>query len=623
VFYLKLKIRIFYFKTFLQTIETNFYKFLNNLIIYKMITKIKALFVTVMIAAGVQAVAQVPNPTKQAMAYLDYEQYNKAKAILEGQASATPSAENQFALGYYYLKTNQMDLAKAAYAKGLTLDPKNQLNNIGMALLEFSNKKYSAGKALIEAALLATKSKNADVLYRAAEAYTLYEHTNDPAEALRLIELLGGEKIKKEAPEYQIVKGDAYMLKNDGGPAVSAYERALALDAKSAKALTKIGVVFKRGKNYKRAGEDFRAAILADSNYAPLYREFGELYLLGRQYKNSAYNYDKYLAKSEPTCENKLRYVKLAFLAKNYEGAKRVQKEVEDCINNNTAMKNDLDIPRMKGYINFEEGKHSEAVNYLTELLKKLPADKVLPSDISIIGRSHQKLNNDSLALYYLNQVAPTDTIDNFNINLHDILYKQKKYPEAAKATLKSMAWKNDRKEKPFSGDYFTLAKDYYFGIAAEKDTLKKVALAQKVDSTLVKLAELKSDFVPTNLWRARANLVIDVDKTKGLAVPFYEKYIPLADKEKNKNELIEAYKYLAFHHIFYSPIKDKVKGDEYINQVLLLDPENAQVKKYKESSSAPAVVPATIPATKPGAAAPKAASPAPAVKATVKPKGK
>jgi hypothetical protein len=46
------------------------------------------------------------------------------------------------------------------------------------------------------------------------------------------------------------VKGDAFLIKNDGGPAVSAYEQAN-FKEKSAKLYTKIGVVYLRGKNYQ------------------------------------------------------------------------------------------------------------------------------------------------------------------------------------------------------------------------------------------------------------------------------------------------------------------------------------------------------------------------------------
>jgi tetratricopeptide (TPR) repeat protein len=587
--------------------------------------KMKSLLFSVIIfAAGVQVMAQ---STQQAMAYLDAEQFTKAEEILTKQATDLPSGDNQFALGYFFIKRSMLDKAKEAFDKGLTIEPKNQINNIGNAMVLLGNKKYPQAKAIIDAALLSSKMKNADIMYRAAEAYTMFEHTNDPAEAIRIIDLIV-EKTKKTSADYQIVKGDAFLLKNDGGPAVSAYEQAFLLNPKSAKSQMLIGKVFKRGKNYRFSQDGFNRAIQIDSTYSPAYREFGELWLLARNYRNASLNYDKYLKMAEPTCENKLRYVKMAFLAKNYEGARRVQKEVEACSANNPAMKNDLDIPRMKGYMLFEEGKYSESIGFLNDLLKKLPVDKVLLSDKSILARSYQKNNEDSLALVYFNEVAPLDTNDNYYMNIHDIHYKYKKYTEAANATLAGINWRNERKERIPSNDYLTLTRDYYFGAQSIQlsatstmaDTLKRVDFAQKADEAMVKMMELNATYVPANLWRARANSIIDVDKTKALAVPFYTKYIEVADKEKNKTELKEAYIYLAFNSLIYSPIKDEVKGNEYIEKVLAIDPENPTIKRYKEAIAPPTpTTTTTIPA--PGTGTPKASPPKSG--AAAKPKSK
>jgi tetratricopeptide (TPR) repeat protein len=581
---------------------------------------IKSLFVSVFIVvACVQVKAQ---SIQQAITLLESEQFSKAQDILEKQVAAAPTAQNQFALGYFYIRRGQLDKAKAAFDKGATAEPKNILVKIGQGMVLMGNKKYAEAKALINAQVAATKMKNAEVMYRAAEAYTLFEHTNDPAEAVRLIDLIQ-EKTKKTTAEQQIIKGDAFLLKNDGGPAVSAYEQALLIDPNNARAMVSIGKVFKRGKNYKLAQEGYTRAIQADTNYAPAYREFGELWLLARQYRNAAYNYDKYLAKAEPTCENKLRYVKLAFLAKNYEGARRVQKQVEECMGASPDLMNDLDIPRMKGYMAFEENKADQAIIHLNELLSKIPAEKVIPSDKGILGRSHQKVGNFDEALRLLNEVAPIDTNENYYTYIHDILYKNKRYEEAAAATKASMNWTGDRKENPKANDLVTLTTDYYFAAQSIKldsssikaDTLKRVELAQFSDIAMTSLQKMKGDYVPSHLWRARANQIIDVDKTKGLAVPHYETYLSLVDKEKNKSSVIEAYQFLAFNHLIYAPVKDDAKGNEYINKILEIDPENATIKRYKAATAPPeppvTPAPATAP-TKAGASKKPVTKPAP-----------
>ena len=95
--------------------------------------KFKSLFVSVLIfAAGVQVMAQ---NTQQALTYLDAEQFTKAQDILEKQLAAAPSADNHFALGYFFIRRGNLELAKTNFDKGLALDPKNQINNIALPML--------------------------------------------------------------------------------------------------------------------------------------------------------------------------------------------------------------------------------------------------------------------------------------------------------------------------------------------------------------------------------------------------------------------------------------------------------------------------------------------------------
>ncbi|RYF77137.1 MAG: tetratricopeptide repeat protein, partial [Cytophagaceae bacterium] len=59
---------------------------------------------------------------------LEAERVPKAEQTFKQLASTAPTADNQFYLGYFLLKTGKPDEAKAAFEKGLAADPKNQLN---------------------------------------------------------------------------------------------------------------------------------------------------------------------------------------------------------------------------------------------------------------------------------------------------------------------------------------------------------------------------------------------------------------------------------------------------------------------------------------------------------------
>ena len=111
--------------------------------------------------------------------------------------------------------------------KELLADAKNQLNNVGLAGVALMKKDRSTAKSLIDNAVAQTKSKNQDVLKRAAEMYTLSDQTNDPAEAIRLLTIADEKDKKNEDPEIEMLMGDAYFLKNDGGNAITKYENAM------------------------------------------------------------------------------------------------------------------------------------------------------------------------------------------------------------------------------------------------------------------------------------------------------------------------------------------------------------------------------------------------------------
>lgn len=539
-----------------------------------------------------QAVAQDAQAGFKA---LDAEQINKAKEIFQGLATSAPSAENQFNLGLFYLRTLNAADAKAAFEKGQSLDPKNVLNTVGLGGVALLNKDRAGAQTLINQALTATKNRDENVLYRAAEMYTLFEETNDPAEAIRLIDLIFTLKKFTPKPEYHMVKGDALYLKNEGGPAISEYEKAIALNPKLAKALNMIGKVYKRGKNYSSKTNEggaqnyFQKAIEADSNFAPAYREYGELWLLVRNYKNAAYNYKKYLEKGDPSPENTLRYAKFAFLSKDYDNAVLRLNEIKGKIN-------DPDIQRMYGYSYIEQNNPTLGVENLEQLLKIIPDQKKLSSDFGYLGRGYAKMKKDDDAVKYLSMAAPVDTNENYYLDIYNILYtNQKKYKDAAAMYQKVIDWKNFKKERVGSNEFLRLGTAYYFAATdarRAKDTLQMVSLAAMADSAFSKVIAINPAIHNGYLWKARANFFIDVDRSKGLVIPPYEKCLELAEKDpaKNKKEIVESCKQLA---VAYFQKADAVKGLEYANKGLTFDPEDKDLKELVNQANGTATQPA------------------------------
>jgi tetratricopeptide (TPR) repeat protein len=526
---------------------------------------------------------------------LDRHQPSRAKQVFEGLVAAAPTGENYFYLGYYYLNQRDWANAKASFEKGKAADPKNYLNQVGLASILVGQNNVSAAKVEFDRILADTKLKNIDVMYRIAEAYAMYyvlgkedsfnANNNDPGEAIRLIDAIQDRMMKdKKMPssEHYIVKGDAYLIKNDGGNAVTAYEAALSQDPRNVKAKVRIGTVYLRGKNYKETQARYKEAIDLDSNYAPGHRRYGEYLIVGGQYKNASRYFRKYLEKAEATPEVTLETAKLLFLSKDYEGAMKFTDEADK------KGVRDNDIFRMRGYSNVEMGNFQQGIDNLDGMVKR--GVKPYFMDDLYFGKGYQGLGKDSMAIVYMEKAAPLDTNNNVYSIIHDIRYKQKRYSDAAEAGKKAIQWKEKKSQTVGSGDYFKVAMDLYLTAAFinKVDTIGRPAMAMRADSMFAKAIAVNEKWPPFYINRARANNLIDYNGTKWLGAPFYDKFISMVDQlraekstqyKEDKNQLFEAYKFLGGYHL--SVTKDEAKVKDLFTKAQAIKADDPDINAY------------------------------------------
>ena len=526
---------------------------------------------------------------------LDRHQPSRAKQVFEGLVAAAPTGENYFYLGYYYLNQRDWANAKASFEKGKAADPKNYLNPGGFASILVGQNNVSAAKVEFDRILAYTKLKNIDVMSRIAEAYAMYyvlgkedsfnANNNDPGEAIRLIDAIQDRMMKdKKMPssEHYIVKGDAYLIKNDGGNAVTAYEAALSQDPRNVKAKVRIGTVYLRGKNYKETQARYKEAIDLDSNYAPGHRRYGEYLIVGGQYKNASRYFRKYLEKAEATPEVTLETAKLLFLSKDYEGAMKFTDEADK------KGVRDNDIFRMRGYSNVEMGNFQQGIDNLDGMVKR--GVKPYFMDDLYFGKGYQGLGKDSMAIVYMEKAAPLDTNNNVYSLIHDIRYKQKRYSDAAEAGKKAIQWKEKKSQTVGSGDYFKVAMDLYLTAAFinKVDTIGRPAMAMRADSMFAKAIAVNEKWPPFYINRARANNLIDYNGTKWLGAPFYDKFISMVDQlraekstqyREDKNQLFEAYKFLGGYHL--SVTKDEAKVKDLFTKAQAIKADDPDINAY------------------------------------------
>ncbi|SFD06035.1 tetratricopeptide repeat protein [Spirosoma endophyticum] len=559
----------------------------------------KQSLLTILFVGATMATPLLAQDVQTALKDIEAERYTKAGQTLTQLATSSPTADNQFYLGYYYLKSGQIDKAKAAFEKGAAADSKNQLNNIGLAGVALAKSDGATAKTLIDNAVAQTKSKNQDVLIRGAEMYTLSEQPkqNDPAAALSLLTIADEKDKKNENAEIEMLMGDAYFLKNDGGNAITKYENALAISPTLAEANYKIGRLYLRGKNYTKAQEFFKLAIQGDPEFAPTYRAYADALANSRAYKAAAQNYELYVQKSGTTDpEQLLDIARYKFLAQDYQGAITYLDQLKGKINNPI-------IDRMYGWAYSALGKNNESVESLNRFISTAP-QKVMVDDYKYLGRAYGQLGTpegDSLSVANLEKAAPMDTTENLYREIGEKYYKTKKYDKAATYYAKTIA--NDK--KPQNNDFLWLGLSNYQyaprvgrdSTAAPIDTAQIPQVKQqyylRADSAFTLMAQkIEADgkkYPLAYYYRAGANYYAypnDKEKAAALAGPLYEKFIEQAmapdssDKTDYKRYLITSYKALAGFSLLK---KDDAKAKEYFDKVLAIDPNDESVKKALE----------------------------------------
>ncbi|RYU96995.1 tetratricopeptide repeat protein [Emticicia agri] len=511
---------------------------------------------------------------------LDAERYNAAGTVFNQLVTSAPTEENYFYQGYYYLNLPEPDLAKAkeAFTKGSTVDKKpDPLNRVGLAAVKLLSGDKAGAKADFDLIKKDTKNKNPEVLFRIGEAYAISEDPklNDPAEAVLNIQA-GLDVLKvKNNPDYYIALAKAYLWKNDGGGAMTALENALNMGQKAAVIRTLMGRVWLQGKNYQKAQVELNEAIKADAEHAPAYYYLSVLFQIFGKYDLAAKNAKLYLEKSEPTDAAKLRYVKLAFTSKDYDGATQVLNTIFDKIQDPVKF-------RLRGYTQVEKGECAEGVKNVQEFLKQAPQDRHLATDYGTIGRGYicikddaNKAANDSIGITYMEKAMEMgDTLTNYTNDIVNVYKAAKRWDKLAVVYEKSIEKEGTKAD---GADYYNLSDAYI----RTKDYVK-------ADSALSKTIVLYKDtWLTPYILKARVKQYANPNDSTFMAAPIYEKYIslvPEAEKSKDltKKYLAEAYGYLGIKALLLD--KDTAKAKEYMNMVLTFDPANQQALKVLES---------------------------------------
>lgn len=490
---------------------------------------------------------------QEGMLHLEREQPGKARQVVKKLMAQEPQKADNFVYGgIVYLETESADTAAQLFQKAATLDAKSALAQVGLGYFYQQKGQAQESAAAYARALQLAKNKDVNLLHWLV--YAQLQQEKPPVE-----EVLGLlEKALKvaEQPELYILKGDTQLEKGEGGPAVSSYEKAVKLDPRNAKALTRIAKIYSRTKNYPLVVQYLQQATAADAAYAPAFKELGETYYQMRQAKEAAASYKHYLALTEDKHSARMRGGYFLYLAKDYGKASELFDEVLRQEPNNAI------ILKYQAYSLLEAGQLPQAEEMFKRYFAQVPVAEQDALDAERYGRLLVKQQREAEAVEQYKLVLQKQPQHEEALQaLGDLHLKLKAYQASAQAYEQLLAVR----KQPMAQDYFALGKAYYYG-----------ASYPQADSAFSKLLELQPQLLAASLWKARALSNLDPDSEKGLAKPYYEQVIEkaAADAAKYKNELKESYSYLGYYYYLKAEI---ATSKDYWIKVKAIDPQDAK----------------------------------------------
>lgn len=506
-----------------------------------------------------------------------YERWQSAEKIFEGTANKSPEA------AYWLVETllakDNLEEAKTAVEKAANQFPNNPFVVVAQGhTLLFSGKGKLAKEAFERAVSLSEKYSISAILNAVGRANgNVPMKYSDPD--------YGIDKLKQAAVKdpsngsIYINMGDCYRRKLDGGGAVEAYMKAMTIQPElSTQANYKIGKIYATQQNCEVLKRYFNTAIEKDADFMPAWRELYEssinpeinctdVALAGKYF-------EKYIATSDPGDEKELLQISFAYNNRDYLTAISKAKQFISAKGNSVPVR----IYKLIGYSYYEQKMYSDAARWLEDYFsRETNAENIVTHNyktLAIVYDSAGQLQKAKQA-YLTAGEFESDNIKKWLYYEQASAIAVRMKDKAGAAEILQMII--DKKSNPSKTEYFKCGSSWY--------NAGKYAESIKIFN---QYCQKYSEDWRGPLWLGRSHAQIDSLMSTGLAGPYYEKALSLADKivsDKMTGAMqIEAYMYLFAWNINYK--KDKATAISYLDKVLFIDPNHVMAKSYKEKFS-------------------------------------
>ena len=579
----------------------------------------------------------------EAITATNNEQYDKADQILQDLAKKSPSSKIYYRLGEntllnFFADTISNSLkvvaaeAKQQFEKGIGLNASDPLNYVGLAkveaylgnqqgAVEMRQKAKSFLLPYKKVSKIPNPQEYALTLAKLAESYIVFDRV-DTAMALPLVR--EAATIDPKNSTIFIIAGDIYLLVNNGSLAIKNYNAAQDLDLKSPIANMKIGYIYYKGRNLMAAIPYYEQAIALDKNYAPGYRELGQLYSLAGRFNESKKFFETYLQLTNQNIPAKIRYVNALFYSKNYAD---VIKNVQDIF---AVDQSRTYLNRIAGYSSYEQGNYADALNFMNQLFEKLPADRILKKDYVYLARilvkknsgyakmlaELDKANAELTKIREKNEALKGPAKDKEKISEEPVTAKIAEIQANVDAATKELVRGFDAYEKAitfadedanliqekanmqYSNRFFSEAADSWKRLIAKgkdsEDNYLKIGRAyyqgkdfDKAEGLFDQMISKYPDNISAYSWAANNAAAKDPDSKTGIAKDKFVALIAKAasDSVKYSNEIFDALRFLGYNAL-QSDKNDQAKA--YYTRMVNLDPNNKdfQIKAYSSMNT-------------------------------------
>lgn len=564
------------------------------------------LFLSLLLAGTIGSVSA--QSLKDAKAALTAEQYDKAKGILQNLVEKkAKDGENYFYLGRVHLINDKVDSAAYVFNQGLTNAPKEQLNNVGLGIVDLMKGDQSAAETKFSTAVSGLGKKDYLPLLYIGEAYT----DAPKPDYTKAIEYLTQAKAKnaKDA-NILIALGDAYAGLGESSQAYVNYRDAEFMDPSLLAPKIGQALISRRAQAYDVVLEDLTALTQSNPEYAPLYRELAETYYLSSlkapedQYREinqkGVDNYKKYLSLTgDNSVEAKTRYADFLVYSGNYAELKTVAGELAN------APGVDAKVFRYLGYIAYNQDKdYAKAAEYMNTLFSKVEADRLIPRDYLYAGLANLSAGDETKAAELLKQAVEKQTEeDNLETEIAESAFAKYQDGDVDNAIKIFRVVAVDT-----ASDYYYDA-NYYLGIGQYQKGSKIISPGEDEEVTpelgQQKLAEAKplldeavkvlgvvtaatkqeviDKYLVNGLYfkglseLALDNVVYDPENVKGLYLDSFNKLLEVIKASGKSDETTNSYigdanNYIGYYYYFKG---DNAKAKTYFQETLKVRPDD------------------------------------------------